>query len=132
MIFGPLAKHRATVWRTTKPRSRKAPAPYEQVLDEGEGPVFVRCRFATGGRRVYGTDGANTLGDARLTYRVGRPITIQEKDLVRHEPEGETYKVLRVDKATGIASRHTYALLTLEATDQIVGATSPATEEVPA
>ncbi len=131
MILGPLAKHKATIWRHKKRRGRGGPAEAEQLLDESGGPTFTRGRFAAGGRRIYETGGARTLGDARFTYRIARPHTIQENDLIRHEaPDGGTYKVLRIDKATGIASRFTYHLVTLEATEEILPQTHPATETV--
>ncbi|MCJ2530692.1 MAG: hypothetical protein LN413_00020 [Candidatus Thermoplasmatota archaeon] len=127
-MFGPLYRDVVTLRRPKKRRSRKGPPVYEQVLDAGEGPASMRCRITQGGRRVYDTDGARTLGDATMVYRVGDKIEPKPNDLIVAK-DGQTYKVLRIDPTRPIGARRTYAEATLEKTAQKVPADAEATEE---
>lgn len=127
-MFGPLYRDVVTLRRQIKPRSRKGPAEHEQVLDDAGGPLSMRCRITQGGRRVYETEGARTLGDATMTFRKGDALEPGLGDLVVTR-DGQTYKVLRIDPTRPIGARRTYAEATLEKSAQKVPADAEATEE---
>jgi hypothetical protein len=126
-MFGPLYRDTVTLRRQSTKRGRKGPGPYKQVLDEGGGPRSMRCRITQGGRRVYDTEGARTLGDATMTYRLGDVLEPLLNDLVVAQ-DGQAYKIMRIDPTRPIGARREYAEAILEKTATKVPADAQATE----
>lgn len=131
-MIGPLAKDKVTLRRQKGRRPRTGPAPYVQVLDASECPVSLRCRIFQGGRRVNDREGNRFLGDARMKFNTNQGIKLKKNDLVvatdRVTDEEVVYKVLRIEGTNPIGARGTYAMATMERTEQEVAVTAESTD----
>lgn len=113
-MFEATFNEQVTVRRAVS-RDARNKTSYEQVLDAGGGPLYLKCRIERTRRRIFDLAGVQTESDASMLFRDDLAPQIAPEDLIVTSAK-ETFKVLIKAAATSLFGGAKYARAELRET----------------